>query len=485
MSAVSHTRHRSWTRDRIIAALQAAAADGGRWLSMSQWAAEHRRPSVGTVIRVFGCWQDAWRAAGIAIPDRWRSRRTVSRGSWTQASISAALTAHARADGTIMGPRDWVRARLLPSLSTINHYYGSYAQAATAAGLTVVTEVHWHRAQQYAAWRDAFARYIAEFGHEPSAEEWDAWPDRPVSSRHIPVGLLLFRQDTLFSRLCHVDVTRLDATTRDWVQRYRAGETLDAIAQRAGITRQAVHQRLMTAVRLASPPPTLDSPITALGELPHRLVQTLLAHDIRTVGDLWACDDVTLLSWPRVGPSAIRRIHAALHRVAPTVPPDVPAGRHVTALHRVASLRRRLDPDLYPPIATWTDATPLDTIPCLPTSTIRTLAHSGLRTIGDLRQAFYHGQPLPAVGASKLSMLPALVLIAGQDGLPWIATTAVQQVGISPMALRRKLTDAGFATVRDLQTAPLDALAAVPSLRPQELAVLTWLLPQLKGDDHV
>lgn len=59
-------RRRRWTDDVILDRMREAAAGAGRALTRAEWAG--RRPSAGLVVRRFGSWPAAWRAAGIGHP---------------------------------------------------------------------------------------------------------------------------------------------------------------------------------------------------------------------------------------------------------------------------------------------------------------------------------------------------------------------------------------------------------------------------------
>lgn len=237
-------RRNRWTRAAVLEALRAAGRETGRWWTLEAWMTAGRTPSVTTVLSYWGTWCAAWAEAGYPPPDRWAQRRIVKRDTWTRNRVAAALQ-QAAAEGQRMTLTAWRRARRQPTAATILRRFGSWKQALAAAGLTVP------QADRRADWQAAYDRLRAQLGRRPRPLDWNAWPERPVSARRAwavcgwPPGQ---RPQAAFWAAVPIDQIP-DPRIRAWVQRYRDGETLAAIASSAGITREAVRIALLHAKR--------------------------------------------------------------------------------------------------------------------------------------------------------------------------------------------------------------------------------------------
>lgn len=245
---VTMVSRKPWTSDQIIAQLQATHQQYGRWLTMQEWTRLGIKPDPGTVIKVLGTWRDAWCQAGFEAP-AWNKFKNP-RGTWNADRVLQALRAHARADGTVMGVSEWARQQCTPNHRTIIRYYGSYAEAVAAAGLTVITHhaiEHLHEQEQR---RRAWATFSEHLGHVPSRQEWDAWPDRPVAS-YVMAEWFTFRpRGKTHLAATTVDLDYLfDARLKAWIEAYRQGDTLADIGRRYALSRERIRQGIHQACR--------------------------------------------------------------------------------------------------------------------------------------------------------------------------------------------------------------------------------------------
>jgi len=133
--AVLHTAELTpplaWTRERVIAALQADAEmlrQPPRQADWSRGSADH--PSTKTVLAIFGgSWNRALEAAGL--PPRYE------RG-WTRERVIEALRADARARGRPPRQADWFHAAPgRPTVGIVRQHWGSWNVGLRAAGLEV------------------------------------------------------------------------------------------------------------------------------------------------------------------------------------------------------------------------------------------------------------------------------------------------------------------------------------------------------------
>jgi hypothetical protein len=135
---------RRWTRDRIIAALQAEATDGAAPTSDS-WTRRDptgRRPAASTVIKTFGSWNAAVAAAGLEPRRRGGQAGTpTGRLHWTDDEMLDALRAYGREHGRAPTSIEWKTAEdSHPSAHTIGKRFGSWANAVERAGFARPTQ---------------------------------------------------------------------------------------------------------------------------------------------------------------------------------------------------------------------------------------------------------------------------------------------------------------------------------------------------------
>lgn len=240
--------NQSWTSDQTIAQLQATYRQYGRWLTMEEWTRFGIKPDPSTVIKVLGTWRNAWRQAGFEVP-AWNKFKNP-RGTWNADRVLQALRAHARSDGTVMGASEWARQRVTPNYRTIIRYYGSYAAAVAAAGLTIMTERSLAHLHEQELWRRAWTAFNEQLGHVPSRQEWDAWPDRPVASHAMAQRFPFRPHGETHLAATTVDLDYLfDARLKAWIEAYRQGDTLAEIGRRYALSRERIRQGIHQAHR--------------------------------------------------------------------------------------------------------------------------------------------------------------------------------------------------------------------------------------------
>jgi Homing endonuclease associated repeat/Recombinase zinc beta ribbon domain len=126
-------RHDPWKRAEVISALQAWARRHGRAPASTEWVhAQTKHPCADTVRKEFGSWEDALRAAALAIPPR--TPQPARR--WRREEIVDALRAWAASSGRAPSGPDWIRtASGRPCTGTVYKYFGSWGAALEAANL--------------------------------------------------------------------------------------------------------------------------------------------------------------------------------------------------------------------------------------------------------------------------------------------------------------------------------------------------------------
>jgi hypothetical protein len=161
---------RAWTREEIVAALQ-AWAEHGRAPHHDQWqAAGREHPPASTVSNLFGSWSAALRAADLT---------PGLHGTWSEAEILDGLQAFAHAHGRSPTSRDLrdTRGTPYPPATAVIRSCGSLPAALARLG--------WQ-----AAWTpvadaeilDALRAYAREHGRPPTCAVWRREPRRPSAS---------------------------------------------------------------------------------------------------------------------------------------------------------------------------------------------------------------------------------------------------------------------------------------------------------------
>jgi hypothetical protein len=164
------------TREEIVAALRAWSAEYGApprepdWTNTSAlWRDTWPRwPGTTTVLRVFGAWNAALKAASL--PTR--------RYAWEPEQARERLAAWPRAHGRPPTSADAQADPDLPALKTCQQLFGSWNAALRAAGLTPGREAHWSEERVRASLGD-WARWHRQHGRaEPSAASYQQWAAR-------------------------------------------------------------------------------------------------------------------------------------------------------------------------------------------------------------------------------------------------------------------------------------------------------------------
>jgi len=245
------SRTRIWTRNTILTQLQTIGKLHGTWLTMTAWTYHHYRPDPSIILREFGHWRTAWQTAGFIVPP-W-NKHPLPRDTWNRARILTALQQAASPQGTVPTSSQWARTHHSPALRTITHWWNSYAAAVKAAGLTIVDTSSLSQAQ----WTEALHQLTQNLGYPPNRREWDAWPERPASSRAVWKALGLPsvpHRSHHHAALWALDLDHIDNPhDRTWVLAYRNGQSFAAIAHEAGVSREWVRQRLLALLPSSTP----------------------------------------------------------------------------------------------------------------------------------------------------------------------------------------------------------------------------------------
>lgn len=104
-----------YTSYQILQILDEAARERGRPLSSTEWAREHRLPTVYTIRRHFGTWDRAWELAG------WQHGKVASR----EKALEVMRQAYIRF-GRIPSRREWDEAGYWPRASVITRRFGGW-----------------------------------------------------------------------------------------------------------------------------------------------------------------------------------------------------------------------------------------------------------------------------------------------------------------------------------------------------------------------
>ncbi len=239
----------TWSTPDVLAAMRQQGQKHGGWMTMAAWKKAGYSPSAHVILHRFGHWRDAWRLAGFDVPAQ--SNFVHPRGTWTAMTILDALR-QAATDGVLPPINTWRQKRYYPSVETINHYWGTYAQAAHAAGLRIASSKV-HRQQRY---QEAWDRYVAQLGRRPTQDEWNTWSERPASAAVVWRTLRLPRPRSRLLPQLH-QIQRIDVLSvkdQEILQAYLCGETLQIIANHYGCTREAIRQRLQRiTIKYSSP----------------------------------------------------------------------------------------------------------------------------------------------------------------------------------------------------------------------------------------
>jgi hypothetical protein len=188
---------RKWTRAQIVAAIRDYVATHGDipptlndWQHLPGSAERGKHPSNSTVIRAFGSWSAAIRAAGF------EPNRPGGSSEWTRQLVVAAIKEYARVNGGLPPTADaWRRGNgrpgepgAHPGWRTVRQLFGSWGEALRAAGFTPRHGRPRAPAGVCAGWTRELAiaairRYAAAHdGWPPTAVRWQRAGDQPLVS---------------------------------------------------------------------------------------------------------------------------------------------------------------------------------------------------------------------------------------------------------------------------------------------------------------
>ena len=167
---------RGYTNEEMIEAMRAEAEDGA--LSSYRYIQSDRRPGMHAIQRRFGSWSEALKAAGLRGPE--------PQIAWTDEQALEGLRAEAR-DGRLT-INEYAASRRRPPAVTIIKRFGTWNAAVKAAGLEAILpgkQVRPHRPQIIKAKKaeliQALRRLAGDLGHVPTHQDMelaDGVPDR-------------------------------------------------------------------------------------------------------------------------------------------------------------------------------------------------------------------------------------------------------------------------------------------------------------------
>ena len=143
----NNSAQRIWTKEAVVAAIQAWAKEHGHPPTASEWMTacpEGTHPATATVYRrsthksnrsaPFQYWADAIEAAGYERPT---TGRRLDDPHWDRETVIAAIQQWVTRHADIPSMADWTRARPpFPAAVTACYYFGSWNAAISAAGFT-------------------------------------------------------------------------------------------------------------------------------------------------------------------------------------------------------------------------------------------------------------------------------------------------------------------------------------------------------------
>jgi len=492
-----------WTQQTAREALARIGEERSQWLTIQEWEQAGYLPSIPTVFRLFGSWRAAWNAAGFTLPSRWQHHHHESQGTWTRDTVLTALRRHTRSDGTIMNSNDWNRNKLHPTVSTIIKICGSYPAAVHALGVSIVSDAQRRNRLAQADYQRAFQRLTEHLGHHPSRQEWDAWSEKPTNIPGISLSILPFRKTrgALYDALQSTNLDGISGTREHaWALRYRSGETLEALAQDAGLSRERVRQRLQHALHLAQ----RRQRDAIRANLQHRAASAAAALLSNGVSDPWVQTILEMVVHRRSFATIARATHwpigtvPAFFQALADRPSEVP--QRVTVVRGSMGSAHLLS--LWPDPSSSLDVLALqrsasvepsmasqaiDSLPLLPLQIIHRLRRGRITTVKTLMEmSITELTRLPGITLADLSIIERqrTAIRRGNLADPVLflgdTTSVFCLEGLSTRTLRC-LHRASIATLGDLKSWTDDDLLRVPNFGLGCLREVRQLLSQLEA----
>ncbi len=137
-----------------------------KYMGVSTWARKGYSPSVAWYVTHFGSWVNAWKEAGVAVPDKALKRSAVimekNGVKWTREVVLEKLREVGEEYGKIT-LRRWDELNKEPSSSTVKNVFGSWEEAWKEAG---------YKDHKDEIIREKAVEKIKELGTIISAKEW-------------------------------------------------------------------------------------------------------------------------------------------------------------------------------------------------------------------------------------------------------------------------------------------------------------------------
>lgn len=251
-----------WPEEKIIAALQEAGAEKGRWIPVEEWRTERRVPVYETVTRHFPSWGAAWTKAGYPPPEPWGPRNIPRR--WTDEQLIESVRRAAGGRPLSCGQyKRWHRQTGEgPCLAILRRRLGLWEDVQRRAGI---------RVRRDSLTPDALVESVAALwrmiDREPTVRDWTEWPERPctpetlvkqcgatfsevkrqVSAQYPVLPKERVGQSLALRRLLRVPRELLTEREMEIALMAETGACLQEIGEAIGLTRERVRQVAMKA----------------------------------------------------------------------------------------------------------------------------------------------------------------------------------------------------------------------------------------------